>query len=99
MEWTEKTALSPPRGGLAGAVLKGRLVVFGGEGNEEREDGVFPDIDAYDPTTDSWEDLPPMLVPRHGYGAATLDDRIYLMGGASRQGGGAADDCSVFYFE
>jgi hypothetical protein len=28
-----------------------------------------------------------------------IDDRIYLLGGATRQGGGAANESSVFYFE
>jgi N-acetylneuraminic acid mutarotase len=99
MTWTQKKSLAPPRGGLAGAVLAGRFIVFGGEGNEDADSGVFPNINAYDPLTDSWEDLPPMASPRHGYGAATIGDRIYLPGGATHQGGGAGDDVSVFYFE
>lgn len=97
--WQERAALPTPRGGLAGAVLHDRLFVFGGEGNQDSPEGVFANIDAYDPATDSWQAMPPMLVPRHGYGAATLDDRIYLAGGAIRQGGAASDDNSVFYFE
>jgi N-acetylneuraminic acid mutarotase len=95
--WTEKASLDPPRGGLAGAVLNGRLYVFGGEGNAGRSSGVFPDIDAYDPATNTWQTLAPMFVPRHGYGAATLNGRIYLPGGATHQGAGATQDNSVFY--
>jgi hypothetical protein len=38
-----------------------------------------------------------MFVPRHGYGAATLNGRIYLPGGATHQGAGATQDNSVFY--
>jgi len=96
--WTERASLNPPRGGLAGAVLNGRFYVFGGEGNAARASGVFPDIDAYDPTTNTWQKLAPMFVPRHGYGAATLDGRIYLAGGAIMQGAGASQQNSVFYF-
>jgi len=96
--WTEKASLNPPRGGLAGAVLAGRLYVFGGEGNKERSSGVFPDIDAYDPSTNTWEKLAPMFAPRHGYGAATLNGRIYLAGGATMQGAGASQQNSVFAF-
>jgi N-acetylneuraminic acid mutarotase len=96
--WTEKAALQPPRGGLAGAALGGRLFVFGGEGNSAVSSGVFPDIDAYDPATDSWQELAPMLVPRHGNGAAVLDGRIYLPGGATRQGAGATNENSVLAF-
>jgi hypothetical protein len=95
--WKEITPLESPRGGLAGAVLRGRLFVFGGEGNSAVSSGVFPNVDAYDPATNSWEALPAMLIPRHGFGAATLGDRIYLPGGATKQGAGATDAVSVFY--
>ena len=97
--WTEKASLAPPRGGLAGAVLSDRLFGLGGEGNMNASSGVFPDIDVYDPTTNQWQTLPPMLVPRHGYGAAVLDGRIYLAGGATHQGAGGSDDVSVFWLD
>jgi N-acetylneuraminic acid mutarotase len=97
--WSEKASLPPPRGGLAGAVLDGRLIVFGGEGNTAASSGVFPDVDAYDRETNTWQSLPPMLIPRHGYGAALLDGRIYLPGGAIHQGAGASDQNSVFFFD
>jgi N-acetylneuraminic acid mutarotase len=96
--YVEKTPIPTPRGGAAGAVLGGRLFLFGGEGNPDNQ-GVFPEIEAYDAVNDSWEELPPMELPRHGFGAATLDNRIYLPGGAIRQGGAADDANSVFYFE
>lgn len=99
LEWSERAPLSPPRGGLGGAVMHGRLFVFGGEGDEESQSGVFSDVNVYDPVLDSWDALEPMIVPRHGFNAAVLDDRIYVPGGADVQGGGAADASSVFYFE
>jgi N-acetylneuraminic acid mutarotase len=99
MTYAEKAPLPTPRGGIASAVLGGRLFVFGGEGNAAASSGVFPNIDAYDPRSNTWEALPPLEVPRHGYGAATLDGRIYLAGGATMQGFGAANDNSVFFFE
>ena len=98
--WTEKADLDPARGGLAGAVLQNRLIVFGGEGNPAAmSNGVYPDIDAYDPATDTWTRIGTMDVPRHGYGAAVVGDRVYLMGGAIKQGGTPGDKSSVFYFE
>lgn len=96
--YAEKTPIPVPRGGLAGAVLAGRLFVFGGEGADNSL-GVFDDIDAYDAATDSWQKFPPLIVPRHGFGAATLGDRIYLPGGAIHQGGAATDTVTTFYFE
>jgi N-acetylneuraminic acid mutarotase len=100
MMYSPKAPITTPRGGAAGAVLNGRLFVFGGEGNPASgTNGVFPNIEAYDPVSNAWETLPPMQIPRHGYGAATLDGRIYLAGGATRQGLGAVNDNSAFYYE
>ncbi len=99
-EWVEKAPLMPSRGGLAGAVLGGRLIVFGGEGNPmSGTNGMFDSIDAYDPGANSWEKLGVMDIPRHGYGAGVLNGKIYLAGGATRQGGAASANNSVFYFE
>jgi N-acetylneuraminic acid mutarotase len=97
--YVEKAPMMTPRGGTAGAVLGGRLFVFGGEGSDDDPNGVFPDIESYDPSTNEWEAYPPMKVPRHGMGAAEVGGRIYIPAGADRQGGAAADDVSVFYFK
>jgi N-acetylneuraminic acid mutarotase len=98
--YSEKAQIPTLRGGVAGAVLADRLFIFGGEGNSAAgTDGVFGEVEAYDPVSDSWQEFTPLQIPRHGYGAATLDGRIYLPGGANRQGGGAVNDSSVYYFE
>ncbi len=97
--YEELAPIPTPRGGSAGAVLSGKLFIFGGEGNAATESGVFATVEAYDPLTDSWESYPDMPIPRHGFGAATVGDRIYLPGGATAQGFGAADDHSVAFFE
>ena len=98
--YTPRASIPTPRGGTAGAVLAEQLVIFGGEGNPSPTSfGVFPNIDAYDPATDSWQALPPMLLPRHGLGAAVSDGRIFLPGGAAAQGFGAVNDHTVVSFE
>ena len=60
---------------------------------------VFTNIEAYDPASDSWQALPPMLLPRHGFGAAASEGAIYLPGGASAQGFGAVSDHTVVTFD
>lgn len=97
--YTARAAIPTPRGGTAGAVLGGRLYVFGGEGNVAHPSGVFPQIEAYDPATDTWAALPDMEGPRHGFGAAALGDSIYLPGGAVTQGFGAVAAHSVIVFD
>lgn len=94
--YSARAPIPTPRGGVAGAVLDGKLLVFGGEGNADEASGVFDDVEAYDPVSDSWYALPPMLEPRHGLGAAALDGRIYLPGGASALGFGAVGEHTVF---
>lgn len=98
--YAQKAQIPTPRGGVGGAVLAGRLFIFGGEGNPAAgTNGVFGEVEAFDPVANSWQAFTPLAIPRHGYGAATLDGRIYLPGGANRQGGGAVDDSSVYYFQ
>ena len=87
--WTTLAAMPTPRGGIAGAALDGRLYVFGGEGNPETATGVFDDVEVYDPTSDTWAVLDPMPTPRHGTGAAGVNDTIWVPGGADVEAFGA----------
>jgi N-acetylneuraminic acid mutarotase len=70
------------RGGLASAVLNGRIHTFGGE----RTDGVFDNHEVYDPARDSWSVEAPMPTPRHGLAAVTANGRVYVIGGGPKQG-------------
>lgn len=84
--WHTVAPIPTARGGLAVTALRGRLFAIGGEGNPADRFGIFPQTEAYDPSTDRWESLPDMLTPRHGIGAAALRGRIYVPGGATIQG-------------
>jgi N-acetylneuraminic acid mutarotase len=95
--WTPRAPMPTSRAGAMGAVLGRRVFVFGGEGNPApRSDGVFAETEVYDPARDTWTSLALMRIPRHGTGAAALGDRIYVPGGATRQGFGAVDDHQSF---
>jgi N-acetylneuraminic acid mutarotase len=87
--WTRKADMPTGRSGIAGGVVGGCLYVFGGEGNPADAAGIFHEIEAYEPATDSWTRLPPMQTGRHGISAAVIGNRIYLPGGATLQGFGA----------
>ncbi|MBK8901461.1 MAG: hypothetical protein IPM53_09785 [Anaerolineaceae bacterium] len=63
----------------ATAVYDGKLYTFGGLGPEELLDTL---VLVYDPTTDSWNELPPMPETRQSATAVTLGDEIYIVGGA-----------------
>lgn len=74
------------RSGIAAAAVQDCLYVFGGEGNTADPNGIFHQVEAYDPAADAWLSLPPMQTGRHGIYAALLGNAIYLPGGATRQG-------------
>ena len=65
---------------------------MGGEVNSDNPPtGVFPQVELYDPAANRWTALDPMPVPRHGIGAVTVGDLIYVPGGALRAGFAATD--------
>ncbi len=84
--WTRRAAMPTGRSGVAGAVVGDCLYVFGGEGNASDPNGIFHQVEAYDPASDSWRQLPPMQTARHGIYAAVLGNVIYLPGGATNEG-------------
>jgi len=90
--WDVLTPMPTARSGHAAAVLDGRIVVMGGEVNPDNPpNGVFVEVEVYDPSADRWTTLDPMAVPRHGIGAVTVGDLIYVPGGATHAGFGATD--------
>jgi N-acetylneuraminic acid mutarotase len=89
-KWTTKAAMPAPRGGLAAAATGKRIYTFGGEGNKANAKGVFPDVAVYDIVKDSWETATPLSAPRHGFGAASVGEKVYVPGGGAQQGGGGA---------
>ena len=47
--YAQRKPILTPRGGLAAAVIGTRLYTFGGEGNAAAPEGVFAEVQAYDP--------------------------------------------------
>jgi N-acetylneuraminic acid mutarotase len=94
--WTPVAPMPTSRGGMGGAVLRGWIFVAGGEGNADDPSGVFDAFEAYDPVADVWHVLTPMLTPRHGTGAATVGDRLWVPGGATEEGFGPTDVAEVW---
>ena len=63
---------------LSGAVMNGKLYVFGGWGGP---DGVFNFVEEYDPATDTWTSKASMPTTRSSATAVTYGSKIYLFGG------------------
>jgi N-acetylneuraminic acid mutarotase len=96
--WSRRADIPTARGGVAAGALSGRLVVLGGEGNSDDPAGIFHQVESYDPSSDSWRADPPMKTGRHGIGAAVVGDRLYVPGGATREGFGAVTTNESFAF-
>ena len=58
---------------------------------------MFEQNEVYDPVADSWFELTPMAVPRHGIGAAVVGNRIIIPGGATISGFQHTDVADEFF--
>jgi N-acetylneuraminic acid mutarotase len=93
--WSERAPMPTGRSGGAAAVLGGKLYVFGGEGNEASPIGLFDQVEAFDPVSNSWTKFGPMPLPRHSQTAAAVGERIYVPGGATRRGGNVGGESAI----
>jgi N-acetylneuraminic acid mutarotase len=86
--WERKADMPTVRAGVNGIAARGCLYVFGGEGNDKQPNGVFEEMEVYNPKTNSWQKLTPLPTPVHGVtGAAYADGLIFLPGGGISRGG------------
>ena len=76
--------------GLAATAINRTIFVFGGERTADRggsRTSVYDRVWAYDIREDRWRTADSMPFPCHGLGAATLNNAIYVFGGARQPGG------------
>jgi len=93
--WKSAAPLPTPRSSVAITLYKGLIVVAGGECNNGK---TFVENEAYDPKTDRWQTLAPMMpTGRHGFRAATVGAYAFFPGGAGGCGGGAVSDTMLVF--
>jgi len=86
--WMQGPSMLEPRSGMSSIVANGCLWAMGGERDRTTDSGVFPHTEAFDPRTSTWQRFTPMPTPTHGQiGAAFLNGRIHIPGGAVTMGG------------
>lgn len=87
-----------PRGGIAAGVVGRVIYTFGGEGNNVTgSEGVFGEVEGYDIDLDEWKGgFGKMEVARHGTSAVGIGGKVYVPGGAVRQGAGGVDVLDAF---
>jgi N-acetylneuraminic acid mutarotase len=86
--WTSRTSMPTARDSMQANVVNGKIYVISGEVSvvEAHPGAVFSDAtEVYDPETDTWTSATP--IPNHvaGYASAVLDNRIYIIGGATEE--------------
>ena len=79
--WVTLAPMPTARGSLSCAPIGHNIYCFGGEGNRDNPDRIFNETQVCDTKTDSWKNLEPMEVPRHGLGVAAVGNAIYIPGG------------------
>ncbi len=86
--WSLAAPLLTPRSAGVGFVLDGRIVYAGGECKDTVARDTYNEAEFYDPETDSWTALPPMLpTGKHAAGAVVVGAQAYVFGGNAGCGG------------
>jgi N-acetylneuraminic acid mutarotase len=75
------------RSGLCAGVYDGRVYVAGGEFQNAVEQTAYRAFEAYDPATNSWFVLPPMVLARHGVAGGVIGNRFYAISGDIQSSG------------
>jgi len=87
-KWSSLRARMPTaRSGGASAVWFGRVLFAGGEFQDSRMMGAFRAMEAYEPVTNTWTQLPSMPLPRHGVAGAVIGNRFHLVSGDLQSAG------------
>ncbi|MCH7721562.1 MAG: Ig-like domain-containing protein, partial [Planctomycetes bacterium] len=85
-QWTTGAPMPTPRGGVGAGVMNGKIIVFGGEGPSGTPTNTYAATEQYDPATNSWLTLEPMLTPRHGTDGAVIGTTMFVPGGGPTVG-------------
>jgi N-acetylneuraminic acid mutarotase len=87
-QWSGPRARMPiARSALGAGVYGGRIYVAGGEYQDPHMMATFRALEAYDPATNSWTEMPPMPVSRHGLAVGVIGNRLYVVSGDVQSAG------------
>jgi len=81
--WDTKTSMPTARRGLTATTVNGKIYVIGGVRSWGVSGDFFDTIEEYNPATDSWDTKTSMPTARVGAASATLNEKIYVFGGAT----------------
>jgi len=91
-QWSGPRARMPTaRSALGAGVYDGRIYVAGGEYQDPHMMATFRAVEAYDPASNTWTELPPMPVSRHGLAVGVIGNRLHVVGGDVQSAGSGVE--------
>ncbi len=90
-QWKNAAPMPVPRNQFSTVTFEGKIYAIGGQFHHDSGQDNRPNVDIYDPKTDSWSSGPPLHKGHsHAEGATFVHDgRIYMVGGHSQPEGGS----------
>ena len=85
--WADKAPMPIPRQLFAAAELDGKIYAAGGCTKKGCADSRTDRVDVYDPATDTWSPVAPLLEARDSLALVAMGGRLYTLGGYSSAGG------------
>ncbi|MER5916010.1 carboxypeptidase regulatory-like domain-containing protein [Streptomyces sp. NPDC001982] len=79
--WTQLASAQDRRNAAAHGFINGKFYVAGGGDGSSTTDAPDPKTEIYDPATNTWTTGAPEPRPHAGAGTATLDGKLYTIGG------------------
>ncbi|MPM14219.1 N-acetylneuraminate epimerase [bioreactor metagenome] len=81
--WTILSAMPTARTAFQTEVINGKIYVLGGYSGSAHNSDMKPlsSTEVYDPSTDTWTTLPPLITPRCFFQTEVIDGKIYALGG------------------
>ena len=87
-KWAKSPNMPNLRISFSTVSLDGVIYLIGGFVWQNRDLKYMATVDAYNPETEKWSDIPPISTPFVPHGAAAIDGKIYVLGGTWRKGVG-----------
>ena len=79
--WEEVAAMNEARHGAFGAAMNGKIYVAGGLQKNGQICTVLKTCEIYNPSTDEWQVIPSLTVPRHSASMVCFKGALYVIGG------------------
>ena len=86
--WQKRGDMPNLRLSFSTVSLDGVIYLIGGFVWQNGDLKYLATVDAYNPDTEKWSDIPPISTPFIPHGAVAIDGKIYVLGGTWRKGVG-----------